>query len=59
MPHGFFTVEEWKSPKRGAKAKWIAVCDLNAENSLTDVLAALEKRNEAGFFRVVQTRLSE
>ena len=56
MPHGFFTIEQWKPPKRGAAAKWVAVAHVNADQSLGDALKEIERRNHPGFFRVIQTQ---
>jgi hypothetical protein len=54
MPHGFFTVEQWKHPQDGAAAHWIPILHLNSYQSLTKAIAALERRGEPGLFRVVQ-----
>jgi len=54
MPHGFFTVEQWKRPQDGGSADWIAILHLDSYQSLTKTMAALEKRGEPGLFRVVQ-----
>jgi hypothetical protein len=54
MAHGFFTVEQWKAPRKGAKPEWIPVLWLDAGESLSKAAAALEKRGEPGLFRVVQ-----
>jgi hypothetical protein len=56
MPHGFFTIEQWKSPRRGARAAWVPVLHLSAEQSLSDALKAIEDRGDTGFFRVIQTQ---
>jgi hypothetical protein len=56
MPHGFFTIEQWKPPKRGAKPAWIPILHLNAGQSLTDAINALEARDNPGFFRIIQTQ---
>src|SRR5436305_12696661 len=48
MPHGFFTVEQWKHPH------WILILHLDSYQSLTKAIAAPEKRGEPGLFRVVQ-----
>jgi hypothetical protein len=56
MAHGFFTIEQWKPPKRGAKSQWVPILDLNADQSLSDALSAIESRGKAGFFRVIQTQ---
>ena len=50
MAHGFFTIEEWRNKK------WVTVCHLNADQSVTDALQELERRDKAGYFRIVQTQ---
>ena len=50
MAHGFFTIEEWRNKK------WVTVCHLNADQSVTDALQELERRDKSGYFRVVQTQ---
>jgi hypothetical protein len=54
MPHGFFTVEQWKRSGNGAPSQWIPILHLDSYQSLTKAMAALEKRGEPGLFRVVQ-----
>ena len=54
MPHGFFTVEQWKRPQDSATTRWIPILHLDSYQSLTKAIAALEKRGEPGLFRVVQ-----
>src|SRR5207249_2496907 len=54
MPHGFFTVEQWKRPQDSAAAHWIPILHLDSYQSLTKAMAALEKRGQPGLFRVVQ-----
>ena len=54
MPHGFFTVEQWKRPRDGATTRWIPILHLDSYQSLTKAMAALEKRGEPGLYRVVQ-----
>src|SRR5881394_366496 len=48
MPHGFFTIEQWKRPE------WIPILHLDSYQSLTKAMAALERRGKPGLFRVVQ-----
>jgi hypothetical protein len=54
MPHGYFTVEQWKRPSGGATSQWIPILHLDSYQSLTKAVAALEKRGEPGLFRVLQ-----
>ena len=51
MPHGFFTVEQWK---RRAPTQWIPILHLDSYQSLTKAMAALEGRGKPGLFRIVQ-----
>ncbi len=48
MPHGFFTIEQWRGKQ------WMPVCHLVADRSVSDALQELERRGKPGFFRVVQ-----
>jgi len=54
MPHGFFTVEQWKRPGNGAPTQWIPILHLDSYQSLTKAMAVLERRGKPGLFRVVQ-----
>jgi hypothetical protein len=54
MPHGFFTVEQWKTPRGGATSQWIPILHLDSYQSLTKVMVALEKRAKSGLYRIVQ-----
>jgi hypothetical protein len=56
MPHGFFTIDEWKSLKRGQPAQWVTVCHVSADKTLTQAIEELEILGKPGFFRVVQTQ---
>jgi hypothetical protein len=56
MPHGFFTIEQWKPDKRSGEPAWVAVAHVNADQSLNDALRGIEERGKAGFFRVIQTQ---
>lgn len=54
MPHGYFTVEQWKRPQGSKIGHWIPILHLDAYQTLTKAMKALEKRGEPGLFRVVQ-----
>lgn len=54
MPHGFFTIEQWKRSQDTAATQWIPILHLDSCQPLTNALAAVEKRGEPGLFRVVQ-----
>ncbi len=56
MPHGFFTIEQWKRPTRGAPPEWVAVDHLAGDQSLTSAIKQLEAQGNPGLFRVVQTQ---
>ena len=50
MPCGFFTIEQWRNKK------WQTVCHLDAAQSLAAAVDELKRRNQSGFFRIVQTQ---
>src|SRR5215216_1567541 len=54
MPHGFFTVEQWKIPQDGAGAQWMPILHLDSCQTLSKAVEALQRRGEPGLFRVVQ-----
>jgi len=54
MPHGFFTVEQWRTPQDGASSQWIPILHLDSYQSLTNAVEALERRGKPGLFRIVQ-----
>jgi len=56
MAHGFFTVEQWKTPRGGAAGKWVAILHLDAYQSQSKAMAALQERGKPGLYRVVQTQ---
>jgi hypothetical protein len=50
MAHGFFTIEQWRNKR------WVTVCHVDGGKSLTEAIQELERRDKAGFFRIVQTQ---
>jgi hypothetical protein len=54
MPHGFFTIEQWSA--KGPKPCWKPVLHLDAYQSLSKAIEALEKFGKPGLFRVTQTQ---
>jgi hypothetical protein len=54
MPHGYYTIEQWKKPKKNAPPAWTPIMDLPFGVTLTDAEAAISKLNEPGLYRVVQ-----
>ena len=56
MPYGFFTIEQWKPARPSGKSQWVAIQHLDAHHTLTDALQAIEERDRAGFYRVIQTQ---
>jgi hypothetical protein len=56
MPHGFFTIEQWKTSRKGATSQWTAILHLDSYQTLSKAMEALEKRGRPGLYRVVQTQ---
>jgi hypothetical protein len=57
MPHGFYTIEQWKPVRSGAKPEWLAVAHVEGMGgTVTEALLVLEKGGQPGLFRVVQTQ---
>jgi hypothetical protein len=54
MPQGFYTVERWKQPRKGAPPEWVGVLTLPFGATLTAAEQALEHLDEPGLYRVVQ-----
>ena len=54
MAYGYFTVEEWRHGK--GKGCWTPILHLDACETATKALDALEKRGKAGLYRVLQTQ---
>ena len=50
MPHGFYTIEQWKA------RSWTPVLHLDAYQSLTKATHALQTLNRPGLFRITQTQ---
>jgi hypothetical protein len=56
MPQGYYTVEQWKKPKPGAPAGWVAILTLPFGETLTAAEHAVGQLDKAGFYRIVQTQ---
>jgi hypothetical protein len=56
MPHGFFTIEQWKRPTPESDLQWVLVCHLSECKTLSDAIKRLEQFDQAGFYRVLQTQ---
>jgi hypothetical protein len=54
MPHGFFTIEQWKPSHEGAGSQWTPIFHLDSYQSLTKAVQQLEKRGKPGLFRISQ-----
>jgi hypothetical protein len=54
MPHGYFTVEQWKRSDHSETGQWTPILHLDSYQSLTKALGALEKCGKPGLFRVTQ-----
>jgi hypothetical protein len=56
MPQGYYTIEQWTQPKKGARPEWVAVLHLPFGESLTAAEKAIERLGKPGFYRVVHTQ---
>jgi hypothetical protein len=54
MPQGYYTIEQWKRPRKGAPPEWVAVLTLPFGATLTDAEQALAELDKPGFYRLVQ-----
>ncbi|GEM_PF-2058232 len=54
MSQGFFTIEQWKRPKRGGRRQWIPVQSVDGYHDLAGALKVLEDGGRPGLYRVVQ-----
>ena|ERR1051326_4019803 len=54
MPHGYFTVEQWKRPRGGITPRWIPILHLDSCRLLTQAVEAIENRGKPGLFRISQ-----
>ena len=56
MPQGYYTIEQWKQPRKGASAEWVAILTLPFGETLSAAEQALRQLDKAGFYRVIQTQ---
>src|ERR1051325_1984910 len=56
MPHGFFTVEQWKRLQDGAEPQWTPILHLDSCHSLRKTIEALAKLGQPGLYRITQTQ---
>jgi hypothetical protein len=54
MPQGYYTVEQWKRPKKGAELQWTEVLQLPFGTSLTEAENALKRLDKPGLYRLLQ-----
>jgi hypothetical protein len=54
MPHGYFTIEQWKSSQTGASPQWVPILHLDPYQSLTKAMQQLQQRAKPGLFRISQ-----
>jgi hypothetical protein len=54
MPQGYYTIEQWKPPKKGLPSKWVEITHLPFGKSLTDAENALQNLGKPGLYRLVQ-----
>jgi hypothetical protein len=56
MPHGFFTIEQWRRHGSDARAQWVPIRHVNAGKTLAEVVQSFDSQVTPGFYRVVQTQ---
>jgi hypothetical protein len=56
MPQGYYTIEQWKRPRKAAPSEWVAILTLPFGQTLTAAEQALAKLGRPGFYRVVHTQ---
>jgi hypothetical protein len=56
MPQGYYTIEQWKEPCKGAPPEWVAILTLPFGATLTAAEQALAQLDRPGFYRVVHTQ---
>jgi hypothetical protein len=54
MPQGYYTIEQWKSPKKGEACEWVEILQLPFGRSLTEAEQALKNLDKAGLYRILQ-----
>jgi hypothetical protein len=54
MPQGYYTIEQWKRPRKGAPSEWVAILTLPFGEPLSAAEQALARIDKAGFYRVIQ-----
>jgi hypothetical protein len=54
MPQGYYTIEQWKQPRKGAPPEWVGILVLPFGATLTEAEQALAELDHPGFYRVVQ-----
>jgi len=54
MPQGYYTIEQWKQPRKGVPPDWVGILILPFGATLTEAEQALAQLDQPGFYRVVQ-----
>jgi hypothetical protein len=54
MPQGYYTIEQWKKPRKDKPPEWVSILTLPFGAMLSDAEQALAQLNRPGFYRVVQ-----
>jgi len=54
MPQGYYTIEQWMQPKKGAPFQWSEIMHLPFGASLTEAEDALKGLGNSGLFRLLQ-----
>lgn len=56
MPQGYYTIEQWKRPRKNAPPEWVAILTLPFGKSLTAAEQALAQLGKPGLYRLVHTQ---
>jgi hypothetical protein len=56
MPQGYYTIEQWKQPRKNAPGEWVAILHLPFGMSLTAAENELAKLGKPGLYRLVHTQ---
>jgi hypothetical protein len=54
MPQGYYTIEQWKRPRKGESPAWVSILTLPFGTTLTRAEQALAHLDRPGFYRIVQ-----
>jgi hypothetical protein len=54
MPQGYYTIEQWKRPRKKTAFEWVGILTLPFGATLTEAEQALARLDNPGFYRVIQ-----